>query len=133
MLPPEFRDGIQVSDSGDSRIVLTSFDGCIVGYPLEEWNTLENQLNSIRNPNKTIRNFLRLFIGSAMETPVDKQGRILVPPALRKYAKLDKEVMLVGVGKKFELWNADVFNDVTDVEVDDVSASLDACGAEISF
>jgi MraZ protein len=52
-----------------------------------------------------MRRFQRFFLGGAMQVPLDKQGRILVPPHLRKYAALDKEVVLAGSGRRFEIWN----------------------------
>ena len=88
---------------------MTNFDGCVVGYPLPEWERIEESFNRINVLDKRLRNFQRFFISGAMEVPLDKQGRILIPPHLRSYAKLDKDVIVAGVGKKMEIWSQDVF------------------------
>jgi MraZ protein len=133
MLPPEFRDTAVLGEA-DGRLMLTGFDDCVVGYPIDEWQDIESRLMQAKNQNRTMRNFLRLFLGSAQEVQIDKQGRILVPPSLREYGGLDKEVVLVGVGRKFEIWDRDRFEkSVMDQDFDDVSDAIAATGVEVSF
>jgi MraZ protein len=108
MLPPEFREVVAFRSPGGT-IMLTNFDGCVVGYPLPEWERIEESFNRINVLDKRLRNFQRFFISGAVEVTPDKQGRILVPPHLRSYAGLDREVVLAGVGRKFELWDRDAF------------------------
>ncbi|MGM0424072.1 MAG: division/cell wall cluster transcriptional repressor MraZ [Thermodesulfobacteriota bacterium] len=104
MLPPEFRQELLEQDA-EGGLMLTNFDGCVLGYPLQEWQEIEQSFNSINIFDKRIRDLQRFFISGAVEVSLDKQGRILLPPHLRNYAELDREVVLAGVGRKFEIWD----------------------------
>lgn len=91
--------------------MLTNFDGCILGYPLLEWQEIEQSFNTINIFDSRVRALQRFFISGAVEVNLDKQGRILVPPHLRNYARLDKDVVLAGVGRKFEIWDQGLFEE----------------------
>ena len=78
---------------------------------MKEWEKIESSFYQLNQTNKNVRAFQRFFIAGAVEAVPDKQGRILVPPHLRDYAHLEKEVVLAGVGRKFEIWNKDAFLD----------------------
>lgn len=108
MIPPEYREAAASMDS-EGALMLTNFDGCVVAYPLPEWERIEESFNRINVLDKRLRNFQRFFISGATEVSLDKQGRILIPPHLRTYGGLDKDVVVAGVGRKFEIWNQDVF------------------------
>lgn len=108
MLPPEYRE-IVVNDDPRSRLMLTNFDGCVACYTLSEWGKIESSFYQLNQMHQSVRTFQRFFIAGAVEALIDKQGRVLVPPHLRSYAKLDKEVVLAGVGRKFEIMNKDLF------------------------
>ena len=108
MLPPEFRETI-LKGSPEGKLMVTNFDGCIVGYPMVEWEQIEMSFQQINMLNQQLRAFQRFFIAGAVEVSLDKQGRILIPPHLREYAKLDKDVILAGVGRKFEVWDRGLF------------------------
>lgn len=110
MLPPEFRTQVLQQDSG-AGLMLTNFDGCILGYPLLEWQEIEQSFNTINIFDSRVRALQRFFISGAVEVNLDKQGRILVPPHLRNYARLDKDVVLAGVGRKFEIWDQGLFEE----------------------
>jgi MraZ protein len=104
MLPPEFRETL-LNGSPDGKLMVTNFDGCIVGYPMVEWEQIEVSFQQINMLDQKLRSFQRFFIAGAVEVCLDKQGRVLIPPHLREYAKLDKDVILAGVGRKFEIWD----------------------------
>ncbi|KUJ95804.1 MAG: transcriptional regulator MraZ [Desulfonauticus sp.] len=108
LLPPEFREEV-LRLSPEGKLMLTNFDQCVVGYPLPEWEAIEKSFSSLNMANKLFRDFHRFFISGAMEVSLDKQGRILVPPYLRQYAKLQKDIVLAGVGRKFEIWDRELF------------------------
>ncbi|MCF8109138.1 MAG: division/cell wall cluster transcriptional repressor MraZ [Desulfohalobiaceae bacterium] len=108
MLPPEFRQ-IVVDDDSRSRCMITNFDGCVACYTMSEWERIESSFYQLNQTHKSVRAFQRFFIAGAVEASLDKQGRMLVPPHLRSYAKLEKEVILAGVGRKFEIWNQALF------------------------
>lgn len=85
-------------------VVTTGADMCILIYPEPTWNTLERELDRLSsNPN--VKKLQRLMTGYATDVVMDGQGRVLLPPALRKLVHLDKAIALVGQGKKFELWS----------------------------
>jgi len=105
MLPPEYREEV-LRHMPDGRLMLTNnFDGAISGYPIPEWEQVEESFRGGNKLDPRIRNIERFLIAGAMEVTLDKQGRILLPPYLRTYAKLDKDVVLAGVGTKFEIWD----------------------------
>jgi MraZ protein len=108
MLPPDFRE-LLFAGGTQASVMLTNFDGCVVGYPLSEWEEIEKSFSKINVLDKKLRAFQRFFISGAVEVPLDKQGRVLVPPHLRSYAKLGKEVVTAGVGSKFEIWDLSAF------------------------
>ncbi len=110
VLPAEFRDVI-LSAGTHARVILTNFDGCVVGYSLQEWERIEESFQRINMLNRQLRDFQRFFISGAMEVELDKQGRILIPPHLRTYAGLTREVALAGVGRKFEIWDLERFEE----------------------
>lgn len=108
MLPPEFREEV-MRHSPEGKLMLTFFDGCVAGYPMPEWERIEEGFAKINHLNTRLRNLQRFIISSAVEVALDKQGRVLIPPQLRGYAKLDKDCVLAGVITKFELWDKAAF------------------------
>lgn len=107
-IPYRYRE-ILVERSEESLIV-TNSDSCLVAFPKEEWELLEKKVAKLPQMKPEVKAFQRYFISGAIECPLDKQGRIMVPQSLRKYAKLDKEVVLVGLVKKFEIWSKEVWD-----------------------
>ncbi|MFO7728990.1 MAG: division/cell wall cluster transcriptional repressor MraZ [Desulfonatronovibrio sp.] len=135
MLPPEFRDRI-MEMSPDGNIMITNFDDCIVAYPLSEWEEIESSFNKLNMANRKFRDFHRFFISGATQVKLDKQGRILVPPYLRSYAGIAKEVVLAGVGRKFEIWDLDRFETQRrkmEQDFDGIMDSLAENGFELRF
>ena len=89
-----------------SQLVLTAdADGCLLFYPQPEWQPIRDKLLKLSALNPRIRALQRLLIGYAEDVEMDAAGRVLISPALRGYATLDKRVMLIGQGNKFELWD----------------------------
>ncbi len=135
MLPPEYREIIK-EQSPEARIMLTNFDGCVVGYPIPEWERIEQSFNQLNMASRQFRDFHRFFISGAMEAALDKQGRILVPPYLRAYAGMNKEVALAGVGRKFEIWDLERFEAQRrkmEQDFDGIMDSLAENGFELRF
>lgn len=102
-IPSRFREVLR--ERYDERLIVTNLDGCLVAYPFKEWEVLEQKASSLSMFKKEVKAFLRFFYSGATECPIDKLGRILIPPVLRDYAKLEKEVVLVGALKKIEIWS----------------------------
>lgn len=92
-----------------SQVVLTidTDAPCLLLYPVEEWETIERKIAALPSFNQTARRIQRLLIGHATEVELDSHGRLLIPGLLRDYAGLQKEAMLVGQGRKFEIWATD--------------------------
>lgn len=135
MIPPEFREILHSLDQ-EGRVMLTNFDGCVVGYPFTEWEEIEASFNKINVLNHKLRNFQRFFISGAVEVNLDKQGRVLIPQYLRDYAKLDKEVVLAGVGRKFEIWDLKRFEEnrkIMEEDFDQIMGELAENGFEFKI
>lgn len=104
-IPAKFRE--LLAEKYDDRLILTNFDRCLVAYPYEEWRVLEERVGSLSMVKKEVKAFQRFFISGATECPIDKLGRILVPPTLRDYAQLGRNVVFAGMLRKFEIWSKD--------------------------
>ncbi len=101
-IPSRYREIL--SARADDSLIVTNFDSCLVAFPKEEWEILEKKVSKLPQMKREVKAFQRYFISGAIECPIDKQGRIMIPQSLRKYAGLEKEVVLVGLIKKFEIW-----------------------------
>lgn len=103
-IPAKHRDALTAA--GDGRLVLTvDSSRCLLLYPLAAWEPIQARLMALSSFNEQIRRIQRLLVGHADDVEIDAAGRILVPPALRRHASLEKHVVLVGQGQKFELWD----------------------------
>ena len=102
IIPARFRDVIKVGNS--NSLMVSKLDKCLVAYPLEEWHKIESKILSLAEKSGTLRRFRRVFVGGASECSYDKQERILIPPLLRQYEGLEKDIALVGVLTHFEIW-----------------------------
>jgi MraZ protein len=103
-IPARHRDAL--APAGNGHLVLTADPSrCLLLYPLAAWEPIQARLMALSSFNEKIRSLQRLLVGHADDVEMDAAGRILVPPELRKYASLDRRVVLVGQGQKFELWD----------------------------
>jgi len=104
-IPTKIRESL--ASFCDGRIVVTAHteERCLLVYPESQWQEILPKIESLPSFNKAARRAQRLLIGYATPLEMDATGRILVPPTLREYASLEKKLMLVGQGKKFELWS----------------------------
>ncbi len=102
-IPSRYRDVLQ--ERQDRQLILTNFDGYLLAFPQSEWLKIEAKLGELALFRKDLRAFQRFLISGVEECPLDRQGRILVPPSLREYAKLTREVALVGAVRCFEIWD----------------------------
>jgi len=120
-IPSRYRDRLMES-CGGRLIVTVDPDRCLLVYPQHEWEVIEAKLESLPSLNKQSRLMQRLLIGHATEAELDSQGRILLPTMLRDYAGLDKKCVLIGQGKKFEIWDEQVWSDNQQAWLDEVEA-----------
>jgi MraZ protein len=106
------RHRARLHEQGGGQLIVTVDSGHILLlYPLPEWIKVEQKLNSLPTTNPRARQLQRLLVGHATEVELDGAGRVLLPPALREFAALDKRVTLVGQGNKFELWDQARFDE----------------------
>lgn len=103
IIPTRFRDVIRAG--GGNGIVVSRMDKSLVSYTLEGWSKIESKILSLAEKSENMRRFRRVFIGGSFECSCDNQDRILIPPALRQYAELKKEIVLIGVLDHFEVWS----------------------------
>lgn len=109
-MPARYRD--RFMETCDGQLVITvDRDHCLLLYPLPEWEEIERKLVRLPSLNKQARRLQRLLIGHATECELDSHGRILLPPPLREFAHLDKHLVLIGQGNKFELWDEKIWNE----------------------
>lgn len=108
-VPAKYRENLAESCAG--RIVMTAHtqDNCVLLYPEHEWQAILPKIEALPTFNKSALRAQRLLIGYACPLELDGNGRVLVPPTLRDYAGLEKKLMLVGLGKKFELWSEEAW------------------------
>lgn len=102
-IPSKFRE-IMISNF-DSRLIVTSFDECLWVYPFAEWQAVEAKVSELPQFKEEVIAFKRVFISSATECPIDKAGRIQIPPVLRDYAGIEREVVIVGMIRRIEIWS----------------------------
>jgi len=99
-MPSKFREEL-----GDKFILTKGLDECLFVYSSQEWSNLESKLKALPFTDKDVRAFVRFFFAGATECELDKQGRILVPQNLREYAKLEKDLYVIGVSTRVEIWD----------------------------
>jgi MraZ protein len=102
-IPSKFREIL--NRQYDDRLIITNYDHCLVAFPYQEWSLIEEKVKNLSMVGKDSRAFLRFFYSSGIDCTIDRQGRLLIPQSLRDYANLQKDVVLVGEGKKIEIWN----------------------------
>ncbi len=105
VFPARHRDRLHAHCEGEVVTTIDYRDRCLAVYPLPEWEVIERKLVALPDLQQSAKRLKRLLIGHAQELQVDANGRVLVPPPLREYAGLEKRVVLIGQGNKFELWD----------------------------
>lgn len=127
IVPSKFREAL-----GDTFVVTKGLDGCLFVYDNEEWNAFEEKLKSLPITNKEARQFARFFLAGAAEVEVDKQGRILVPNILREFAQISKDVVLIGVASRIEIWSKERFEGMATFEdMDEIAEHMAELGLGI--
>ncbi len=104
-MPTRYRSRLQDTAKGQIIVTIDTEEKCLLLYPLPEWEIIEQKIEALPSLHRISRRIQRLLIGHATEIELDSSGRLLLPPLLRDYARIDKRVMLVGQGKKFEIWD----------------------------
>jgi len=120
IIPSRLREGL-----GERFVLTRGIEPCVAVYPLDEWNRTEEKL--INNPmtRKDLRALNRIMFSGAMEVDLDKQSRALIPQYLREHAQIDKNVMILGVGDRVEIWNEDTWRKYYEEVSDNLSEMLE--------
>lgn len=121
-IPAKFRDEL-----GLNFVATKGLDNCIFLYPSEEWNVIEQKLHSLPFTKADVRSFARFFFSGASELELDKQGRIVLPLNLREYAAIEKEIIVIGVGSRIEIWAQErweSYNQVAESTYEQIAESL---------
>jgi MraZ protein len=109
ILPAKFRD-----DLGAGVVITRGQDRCLYVFSEAEFERVHERIREAPLNNKQARDFLRMFLSGASAEKPDGQNRVTIPPALRAYAGLDRELVLTGVGAHAEIWNAEAWNSYTE-------------------
>ncbi|HKM34971.1 MAG TPA: division/cell wall cluster transcriptional repressor MraZ [Lachnospiraceae bacterium] len=128
IIPSKFREIL-----GEEFVVTKGLDGCLFVFDSTEWTAFEEKLRklpSLTNPD--VRKFVRFFMAGATAVDLDKQGRILIPNSLKDFAGLDKDVVLIGVGSRMEIWSKERYEGtVTYDDMEEVALHLSDLGLGI--
>lgn len=128
-VPAKFREVL--STLSEEKLIITTFDNCLWAYPLAEWLRIEAKVAALPQFKASVKALQRVFVSGAMECPLDKQGRILVPNSLREYAGLKKDLVLVGMTKKIEIWSKDAWENVFNASLKEVSGATELADLDI--
>jgi len=109
-IPAKFRE-ICREKYGEENFVITNFDKCLVAYPLKEWNEIERRVSELPQFKQEVISFLRYLMGGAVDCPLDGQGRVLIPQSLRNHARIDKELIMIGMLTRIEIWSREVWEE----------------------
>lgn len=126
IMPVKLRD-----DIGETFVVTKGLDGCLFAYSQTEWKNFEEKLKALPLTSKNARDFVRFFLSGAIECEIDKQGRFLISSNLRQYASLDKEVIVIGVGTRIELWNKEkwqLYSSDENISADEIAENMTMLG-----
>ncbi len=119
-IPSKFR-----SILGTEFVISKGIDNCLYAYANEDWERFEKNLTSLPLIDKGARQFARFFLAGAAQLELDSQGRILLPAPLREFAGLEKDVVLVGVGTRIEIWSKEKWDAAgAEMDIEDITAAM---------
>lgn len=127
IIPAKFREGL-----GEKFVITKGLEqGCLLVFSMEEWLNFEEKLKALPFGSKEARTFSRYFFSSAIECEIDKQGRTVISSNLKEYANLEKDVVIIGVSSRVEIWSKDKwqeFNNDENLDMEDISEKMAMLG-----
>ncbi len=121
-IPARQREPLLDECGGDIVVTIDTQSNCLSIYPMSAWERIEQDLQNLPSLNPAVKRFQRLMLGYATDIKLDSNGRMLLPPSLREYARLEKKLVLVGQGNKLELWSEELWIEERDRALEDVGA-----------
>ena len=116
-------------DMGEKFIVTKGLDGCLFAFSQSEWLNFETKLKALPLSDKNARNFVRFFLSGATECEIDKQGRFLISSNLREFAELTKDVVIVGMDSRIEIWSKEKWQKCDeDISADEIAEKMEMLG-----
>ncbi len=119
------------TEIGEKFVITKGLDGCLFVYSQEEWVNFEEKLKTLPLTNKNARDFVRFFLSGAIECELDKQGRFLITSNLREYATLEKDIVIIGVGTRLEIWNREKWKKYSsdeNISADEIAENMTILG-----
>ena len=126
-LPARFRDALRARHE-DRLVVTCGLEPCLVAYPLGEWRAFEKRLSKLPQFDPSVVRLKRMYVSSAIDCPVDRQGRLLLPPTLREHAALSKDVLWAGMLSHIELWSRERWLRIAAIDDDERQRLRQALG-----
>ena len=124
IMPSKLRE-----DIGEKFIITKGLDGCLFAFSIEEWKKFEEKLRTLPISNKDARNFSRFFFAGEIDCEIDKQGRFLISSNLREFAGLEKEVIIVGMDSRLEIWSKEKWIKFDeDISADEIAEKMEMLG-----
>lgn len=130
-VPTRYRGAGGMEDGAPLVVTIDTEETCLLLYPLQEWQIIEENLQRLPSFDAITRRIQRLLIGHATDVKLDGSGRILIPPVLRDYASLDKKVLMVGQSNKFEIWAESTWESRREEWLSDDAGKLDKLPDEL--
>lgn len=106
VIPSRFRPALK-----DGLYITRGFDNSLFVFPIEEWNRIDEKLRNLPLTNPNVLRFMRFWYSGAVQDELDPQGRLLIPKNLREYARIEKEVVIIGVSNRLEIWSAELLDE----------------------
>ncbi len=126
IMPARFRDRL-----GETFVVTRGLDQCLFIYTMHEWERLAGSLESLQFTRRDHRTFTRFFFSGAAEVQLDSQGRCLIPPHLREHAGLERDLMIIGVSGRIEIWSLkgwEVYKEDAAISFEDIAEKIEGMG-----
>jgi len=125
-IPSKFR-----KELGKKAVITRGLDNCLAVYPMEEWKKLTKKLEGLPNSQTDARGFARIMLSGAVDAMLDKLGRILIPDYLKNYAVFEKNVVIIGISNRIEIWDEKKWQEYkqkTESEIGDMASRLQELG-----
>ncbi|MBI2041980.1 MAG: division/cell wall cluster transcriptional repressor MraZ [Candidatus Nealsonbacteria bacterium] len=125
-IPAKFRQSL-----GEKAVITKGLENCLVIYTLKEWERLAKKLEDMPSSQADARNFARMMLSGASEAELDKLGRVLIPDYLKNYACLKKDIAILGLSNKIEIWDGEKWEEHkkrTETEAGDIAERLKELG-----